>query len=141
MNLNGAASHNESAPPDLTKGWGIFYTPGAMYLGQVVTGASEESSFTFTLTPAFEYIAQTIVGPQGVNRPRYLVPLELMVDVDTIEIRPYAVTWLSTWGEEDRAEILKGLAGALKLRDQIRRSRSPIAIVPGGSLPPFKGRA
>lgn len=144
--LNGVpSSPDEASPPDLADGsWGIFYTPGMVFFGRARHPVSEDDSDSgrlFVLEPAYEYIAQTQVTPQGVNRPRYMVPLEMMVDARVLEVRPYAVTWLSDWSEDDRAEMLKGLAGALKLRDQIKRARSPIALAPAGSVPPFKGRA
>lgn len=129
------------APPDLestTSPWGIFYFSSGHYLGRLV---HTSPIGVMTLAPAYAYVAQTnIVQGKGISRTKFILPLEQLVSVTTIELPPCPVTWINTWDEIDRKDLIAGIKGAEEMRTKLAASRVGVTIAPAGTkLPPIRG--
>lgn len=132
---------DRSVPPDLAdvaSPWGIFYSPAGSYLGRLV---HTMQAGTMVLAPAYHYLAQTTVQQGSAARPKFILPLEMLVSAETIELPPCPVVWVGSWDDADRDDLLKGIAAAESLRAKLAAARSGITLAPAGTkLPPMPRR-
>lgn len=109
-------------------GWVILSSGGSRYIGRAVPFSPEEGG-AITLSPAFEYVAAWQVGPQGVARPRHVLPLEMFPEADTIECAVYEnMIHVDNLGPEVTRFLNHLIDAAETMRAQLRAQASGITI-------------
>lgn len=110
-------------------GWVILSSGGSRYIGRVVPPAPGDDG-AITLSPAYEYLAAWQISPQGVARPRHILPLEMFPEADTIECAQHEsripLDSLSAW---TRKYISQLIDVAEEMRKQVGAQQAGISLV------------
>lgn len=97
------------------------------------------------MDPCYLYMGNYQIGPQGAQRLRAVLPVEMLADQTAYPVRPCMVLHLRQLSPGDFADIGKsihqGVEQCQSIRRQVRAARSGISLVPAGAkLPPINQR-
>lgn len=92
------------------------------------------------LSPVFEYHGQIAQGPRGVKAEKVVVPVEGLISLTEMAVRPEAIVRLSDLNDREQKDIERSFEQCLELVGKMRLAMAGVTIEqPRIVLPPGMG--
>ena len=92
------------------------------------------------LSPVFEYHGQIAQGPRGVKAEKVVVPVEGLISLTEMAVRPEAIVRLSDLNDREQKDIERSFEQCLELVGKMRLAMAGVTIEqPSIVLPPGMG--